>query len=196
MKRLVQAGTSWVSRRGLGEACGSQIVEFAVTLPLITVFVVGIFDFGSAFGLKQRMMNAVREGARVGANQPTADLSQTPPPSVEAITQVVVSSLAGAKVNDCGLAGAAPVASGTLTWTVTGTNCAAGNVVLTINRGYTLTVPATSPYTQTMTVAATQVTLTYPYKWQFGNVITLLVPTATYAGTTQLSVAATLQNMN
>ena len=167
-----------------------------MTLPLITVFVVGIFDFGSAFGLKQRMMNAVREGARVGANQPTADLSQSPPPSVQTVAQVVVSSLTGAKVNDCGLAGTTPVASGTLTWTVTGTSCAAGNVVLTINRGYTFTVPAVSPYTQTMTVAATQVTLTYPYKWQFGNVITLLVPTASYAGTTQLSVAATLQNLN
>jgi len=196
VRRLVQAGARWVSRLGLRDGRGSQIVEFAVTLPLITVFVVGIFDFGSAFGLKQRMMNAVREGARVGANQPTADLSQSPPDSVQTIAQVVVSSLTGAKVNDCGLAGATPVASGTLTWTVTGTTCAAGNVVLTINRGYTFAVPAVSPYTGTMTVEATRVTLTYPYQWQFGNVITLLVPTATYAGTTQLSVAATLQNMN
>jgi len=37
---------------------GSQMVEFAVTLPLLMVFVVGIFDFSGAFTLKQKLTNA------------------------------------------------------------------------------------------------------------------------------------------
>jgi Flp pilus assembly protein TadG len=32
----------------------AQLVEFAVALPLLVVFVVGIFDFSSAFTLKLR----------------------------------------------------------------------------------------------------------------------------------------------
>src|SRR5205809_5457764 len=36
------------------DAQGSQIVEFAVALPLLVVFVVGIFDFGNAFSLKHK----------------------------------------------------------------------------------------------------------------------------------------------
>src|SRR5579871_1785524 len=32
----------------------AQLVEFAVTLPLLVVFVVGIFDFSGAFTLKQK----------------------------------------------------------------------------------------------------------------------------------------------
>jgi Flp pilus assembly protein TadG len=38
---------------------GSQIVEFAVALPLLIVFVVGIFDFGEAFNQKQKLSNVV-----------------------------------------------------------------------------------------------------------------------------------------
>src|SRR5438445_10759776 len=63
-----------------------QIVEFAVTLPLLMVFLIGLTDFGGAFTLKQKLNGAVREGARLGANQPTSDLysalssHQAPPP--------------------------------------------------------------------------------------------------------------------
>jgi hypothetical protein len=34
----------------LADTSGSQMLEFAVALPLLVVFVVGIFDFGEAFG--------------------------------------------------------------------------------------------------------------------------------------------------
>jgi uncharacterized membrane protein len=53
----------------------AAIIEFAVALPLLIVLVVGIFDFGGAFNLKQKLNNAVREGARFGASQPTNDLA-------------------------------------------------------------------------------------------------------------------------
>ena len=53
----------------------AAIIEFAVALPLLVVLVVGIFDFGGAFNLKQELNNAAREGARFGAAQPTNDIS-------------------------------------------------------------------------------------------------------------------------
>ena len=43
----------------------SQIVEFALSLPLLVLFVVGIFDFSGAISLKQKLTNAAREAARV-----------------------------------------------------------------------------------------------------------------------------------
>ena len=41
----------------LSNTTGSQLLEFAVALPLLVVFVVGIFDFGEAFNVKQKMNN-------------------------------------------------------------------------------------------------------------------------------------------
>jgi len=177
---------------------GSQIVEFAVALPLIAVFVVGLFDFGSAFGLKQRLANAAREGARVGANQPTSDLSNTTAPSVDAIAEVVGNYLVSAKVFDCGLAGGPRTVTHptALKWIYTANGCPGKTVVLTIDRGYIFTVNLPAPYSQTLTVEGTQVTLTYPYQWKFNNVIKLLVSSASYPATTQLSTVATMQNLN
>ncbi|PYY04272.1 MAG: hypothetical protein DMG69_31010, partial [Acidobacteria bacterium] len=57
------------------ETQAAQIVELAVTLPVLMILVVGIYDFGQAFNLKQKLAGAVREGARFAANQSTGDLS-------------------------------------------------------------------------------------------------------------------------
>src|SRR5258708_28557517 len=87
----------------------SQIVEFAVSLPLLVFFVVGIFDFSSALSLKQKLTNAAREGARVAAAGPFSDLGSPPatgvPASVSDAFQVVDNYLLSEKINDCGLAG-------------------------------------------------------------------------------------------
>ena len=52
----------------LTDTSGSQLLEFAVALPLLVVFVVGIFDFGGAFNLKQMLNNIAREGARFASS--------------------------------------------------------------------------------------------------------------------------------
>jgi Flp pilus assembly protein TadG len=182
----------------LGDSRGSQIVEFAVALPLLSVFLIGIFDFSQAFGLKQKLGNAAREGARVGSNQPTADLSQATPPTVSAIAQAVGQYMKTVGLNDCGLAGGTATAAtaGNLAWTFTGTACSI-NPVVTIKRGFVTTATMTSPYpTGTLTIDNTQVNVQYPYQWKFGNVITLLVPSASYAGTTTIQATATMQNLN
>jgi len=59
----------------LADTRATQIAEFAVALPLLLVMVVGIFDFGNAYNLKQKVTNTAREAARLGASQPTNDLS-------------------------------------------------------------------------------------------------------------------------
>jgi Flp pilus assembly protein TadG len=44
---------------------GAAIIETALTLPLLLLVAVGIFEFGRAFQTWQVMTNAAREGARV-----------------------------------------------------------------------------------------------------------------------------------
>jgi Flp pilus assembly protein TadG len=45
---------------------GQAVIELAVTLPLLLVVVMGIFDFGLMFQRYEVVTNAAREGARVG----------------------------------------------------------------------------------------------------------------------------------
>jgi Flp pilus assembly protein TadG len=45
---------------------GQAIIEMALTLPLLLVIVMGIFDFGFMFQKYEVVTNAAREGARVG----------------------------------------------------------------------------------------------------------------------------------
>jgi hypothetical protein len=45
---------------------GSNVVEFAVFLPIFLILVFGIIDFGHAWYMRQLMVNASREGARYG----------------------------------------------------------------------------------------------------------------------------------
>ena len=46
---------------------GSQIMEFALVLPLLVVFVVAIYDFGQAFNVKEKLNFTVKDAARFGA---------------------------------------------------------------------------------------------------------------------------------
>src|SRR5260370_12227021 len=79
----------------------SQIVEFALSLPLLVVFVVGIFDFTGALSLKQKLTNAAREAARVAAADPANDLNNTAttPVSVTDPFQLPDNYLISEKVN-------------------------------------------------------------------------------------------------
>ena len=45
---------------------GQAIIEMALTLPLLLLIVLGIFDFGLMFQKFEVVTNAAREGARVG----------------------------------------------------------------------------------------------------------------------------------
>lgn len=50
----------------LGES-GQALVEFAIVTPMLLLLVLGIVDFGRAFYTYHVMIDAAREGARMGA---------------------------------------------------------------------------------------------------------------------------------
>jgi Flp pilus assembly protein TadG len=174
---------------------GAALLEFAITLPLLVVFVVGIYDFSGAFNQKQKIEQAAQEGAIVAGAQPMSDIatSNANPNSLQPVVTAVVNSLAGSGVLS---PGACPppfpaTAQAGLAWTYTISGCSGGypgdNLVITINRGW---VSALGPPVAVGTI----VTVTYPYHWRFNSVIQLLFPGAGYAATTQLTESATVHN--
>jgi Flp pilus assembly protein TadG len=195
---MIRAASRWTELlatlpRCWADDCASQIVEFAVALPLLVFFVVGIFDFSSAISLKQKLSNAAREGARVAAADPVNDLSATVPASVWDAFWVVDNYLVSEKINDCGLAGVTTATQSKLTWTfsATGSGCPGSGITLTINRGWVTTVGTGA---NTVRLIETQVTLTYAYKWQFNNVAGLLGQR--FSGPTSFTTTATAFNEN
>jgi Flp pilus assembly protein TadG len=184
----------WWRAALLADASGSQLLEFAVALPLLVVFVVGIFDFGEAFNVKQKLNNMSREGARFASALPTNDLDALgTPASVTAIRDLVESHLQSGRMNDCGLAGQAGVNGPILTWTYTaaGGGCPAP-LVLTIDRSYSFPTVIGG---NTFNVISTRVNLQYPYRWQFNRVIGLMAPGAVYPGVSQITTEAIVPNM-
>lgn len=183
---------SWLHLGQLQNIEAAAIVEFAVSLPLLVVLVVGIFDFGGAFNLKQELNNAVREGAIFGASQPTNDISPSilQPPSVDAIRFMVDSYLQTAHINDCGLSGIAePPQGGGLVWVY---NASVGcSLTLQIARG----VSVQTTGTPAVYVLCTTVQITYPYQWHFNNVIQLLSPGTSFT-LGNIQSTATAINMN
>lgn len=183
---------------------GAQLVEFAVTLPLMMVFVVGIFDFSGAFTLKQKLTNMARDAARAAAAEPASDLSNpTLPTSVSDTFQSVKNYLATNNINNCGIA--APVHTTGLTWksTATGNGCVTPGLILTINRGYyfpqtgaslpSVSCTSQAPGAQTA-VIGTCVSIQYPYPWRFGRVASLLG--SAVALPTEISATAVAMNEN
>ncbi|MGA2978916.1 MAG: TadE family protein [Terriglobales bacterium] len=185
----------------LRDAQGAALLEFAISLPLLVVFVVGIYDFSGAFNQKQKIAQAAQEGAIIAGAQPTSDLVPLPPVgsngpySLQIVATAVFNSLVGSAVlpsGTCSAPGTAAAGAG-LIWTYTISSCNSAypgdNLVIIINRGW---VPAPG---QQPTTVDTQVTVQYPYHWRFGSVIQLLFPGPNgYSTPTQLTETATVHN--
>ena len=60
---------------------GAAIIETAITLPILLLVAVGIFEFGRAYQTSQVLTNAAREGARI------AILPATAPGAAEAMVR-------------------------------------------------------------------------------------------------------------
>jgi Flp pilus assembly protein TadG len=167
---------------------GAQLVEFAISLPLLVVFVVGIFDFSSAFTLKQKLTNIARDAARVAAADPANDL-QSPktsaPASVVDAFQVIDNYLKANHLNDCGITISGSPTGLTWTFTASGNGCTSPGLTMTINRGYYLPstgaalptvgcTPTTSSGANGLTIVGTCVSIAYAYPWRFGQAAHLL----------------------
>jgi Flp pilus assembly protein TadG len=171
---------------------GAQILELAVALPLLLVFVVGIYDFGQAFNTKEKLNFAAKDAARFASTQPTNDLSQGTPLSVTAIRDLVDADLLAAGVNDCGLGAIAQ--TGSLVWIATGTCPNSGTLIVTIDRGFVVAPPPNA--SQPVQQISTHVDLQYPYQWQFNSVIGLVAPGASYSGITVIETDAFAANQD
>jgi Flp pilus assembly protein TadG len=180
---------------------GAEILEFAISLPLLLVVCVGVFDFGAAFTVKQKVGNVALQGARFASNQPTSDLSLAgacgAPASICSVRDVVDANLVASKLNDCGLATVNGTGSGSLSWTFTANTGCGGTLNLKIERGYvyTATLPA-PPFQANYTIEGTKVTVSYPYQWQFNRVAPLIAPGANYPATSQINSISIMQNLN
>ncbi|MEN3339189.1 MAG: hypothetical protein V7647_2865 [Acidobacteriota bacterium] len=85
---------------------GAALLETAITLPLILLISVGIFEFGRAYQVQQVLTNAAREGARV------AVLEQYTDADVIAVVRTYMTS-GGLTAVDPVLIRTVPVAPGT-----------------------------------------------------------------------------------
>ncbi len=190
----------WVDDRA------AQIVEFAVSLPLLVVFVVGIYDFSGAFTLKQKLTNIARDTARIAAADPATDLVQPTtalPVSVTDAFQALQGYLTANKIANCGIT--APAAPTGMTWTFSssGPPCTVGVQTFIINRGYYYPatgggLPSASCTAQNASgstaVISTCVSIQYAYQWQFGRVASLIGSTT--ALPTSITVTAVAMNEN
>ena len=86
------------TRAQISNERGAALLETAVTLPIILLICVGIFEFGRAYQTWQVLTNAAREGARV------AVISGTTDHDVETAVRIYMAA------ERLGNAGAAPIA--------------------------------------------------------------------------------------
>jgi len=173
---------------------GAALLEFAVTLPILVVFIVGIYDFSAAFDQKQKIAQAAQEGAIIAGAQPMSDIQNgaTNPPSLQPVVSAIFNSLVESGILTSGTCGAPAAAAGTgLTWTYTISGCtttASDVLTIIINRGWMAT---TGPPASIGTI----VTVQYPYHWRFGSALQLLFPGPIgYSTPTQLTETATVHN--
>ena len=176
---------------------GSALVEFAIVLPLLVVFVVGIYDFSGAFNQKQKIAQAAQEGAIIAGAQPMNDIEpgNVNPDSLQPVVAAIFNSLAGSGVlpnantgAGCNMPPPAPSqAAGPLTWTYTISGCgynSGDQLIITIQRGW-----------QNPPAVGTVVTVQNPYHWRFGSAIQLLFSGSNgYSTPTELTETATVLN--
>jgi Flp pilus assembly protein TadG len=208
MKQSYHCRASRCGRIAWRDEQAAQLAEFAIALPLLVFFVVGIFDFSSAFTLKQKLTNIARDAARIAAGDPANDLqspSTTAPASVTDAFQVIDNYLRANNLNDCGIAVSGTPSGLTWTFTASGNGCTPPGVKITINRGYF--VPSTgsslppigctgssSAGANGLTIVGTCVSIQYAYPWRFGRAANLLGFTDTLPS--QISATAVALNEN
>ena len=197
----------------LGEEQGAALLEFAIVLPLLVVFVVGIYDFSGAFNQKQKIEQAAQEGAIIAGAQPMSDIASnssstvTNPDSLQPVVTAIFNSLAGSGVlpnanqGSCKSPFTASAQTG-LTWTYSISGCSSNppgttagcmgdfsdTLWIEINRGW-VPAAASSPV-----AVGTSVKVSYDYDWRFNSVIQLLFPGAGYSARTCLAETSSVHN--
>ena len=102
----------------IGGERGTALLEMAMTLPLLLLVAIGIFEFGRAFQTWEVLTNAAREGARIAV--------------LPSSTAAVVQTRTKEYLNACALAGnSATVTVTPTTISIGGANASASKVTVT-----------------------------------------------------------------
>ena len=169
------------------EQGGTQLLEFALMLPMLLVLAVGTIDFASGYVLKQKLTNAAREGARIAIEQSMADLTQPIPNTVQATRNAVVNYLDNADI-DVTAINSTPTKTGVTEWTYSG-----GGAQIIIDRGVAIPVSAGGVTTVSL---GTRVTVRYPFTWTFAQVIQIMIqPPPSYSNTILISANVVMKQI-
>jgi Flp pilus assembly protein TadG len=140
--------------RGTNDESGQAIIELALTLPLLLLIIMGVFDFGLMFQRYEVVTNAAREGARVGVLPDYVDPHQA---EIHAGNYLTASGInAGGAVYTAGCGGA----------------ISAGRICISA-QSQTETIPATAT-SAAKTIDAMMVTVTYDHDHIFVGPISRL----------------------
>jgi Flp pilus assembly protein TadG len=180
---LVSNAARQLAALAWGDNRAAQLVEFAVSLPLLVLFVVGIFDFSGAYTLKQKLTNIAATAANTAATDPSNDLASGTPASVVDAFDVISNYMLSNNMNICGLTSSNAAQSGTTPkWTFS--KSAAGcSVTIIVNRGYYYPATGATPPDLNCTpqdpggqlaILSTCVSIQYSYAWKFGRAASLL----------------------
>jgi TadE-like protein len=172
---------------GSGER-GAELVEFSLVFGFLVLFLVGIVDFGKGYKIYQNVTNATREGARLSAvpyyNQPTV--------APDVLRNRITTYLQSLGMEISYYQGAATNISGTTAWTYG--NYPNGPYLLVDQRKAFDKLDSSGNPTGVI-YTGSQVQLRYPYSYLFfGQVIRLLVPSATYGSSIYLRDSSLIQN--
>lgn len=158
----------------------AQIVEFAVSLPLLVLFVVGIFDFSGAYTLKQKLTNVAAAAARTAGDDTSTDVQSPLPISVVDGFDVITNFMRTNNMDNCGITDSGSPTGLTWTFTKTSGTC---SLTIVINRGYYypvtgaalpgVTCTSQAPAGQ-LAIIGTCVSIQYSYPWKFGRAASLL----------------------
>src|SRR5258707_10797187 len=111
---------------------GSALLEFALVVPLLVVFIVGIYDFSGAYIQKQNIGHAAQTGAITAVGQATGDMDPAigNPESLQPVVTLIFNSLAAdgvlplANQGNC-MPSAARITNNQLQWTYLISDCSA-----------------------------------------------------------------------
>ena len=182
-----------IARQSWRDIRGSQVLEFALVLPLIVTLMVGVFDFGAAWTLRDKLTNAVREGTRLAVRQSTLDLGQSQPPSIIAVHDVITAYLSNAGITQCPI-DVGPTQGKGLSWNYASSVPSCSNLLLTIDRGYVGNPPLV---VNGSTVIMTRASLQYPYSFLvFNKTIHLVAPSSSYSQAFLINAQSIMQNLN
>lgn len=175
------------SRRYRRPSRGSQLLEFAFALPILMLLLVGIWDFGSKFALRQKLTNAARQADRIVISTPTGTPAGATNCSTTTIPCAVVAAASAAQhyLADSGLDASwikptSPSSTGACEWKwiySPGTN---STYELDINTS--VMIPGTG-------TNGTQVTLKWPLTWD----LSALMPAGSFP--TETSTSVTMPNL-